>query len=144
MEDKRQIGIVIRCLNMSIGRAAMSAANEEFGDSATAIHGWVIRYLYENRDHDVFQKDLEQRFSVRRSTMSSILKLMEKNGLITKEAVEKDARLKKLILTPAAYRIEERMKCQIENIEKRMRLGINEQEMKAFLDTAEKISKNLS
>ena len=144
MKKDRQIGIAIRCLNQKIGRAAMNAANEEFGDSATAVHGWVIRYLYENRDRDVFQKDLESRFSVRRSTMSSILKLMEKKGLIVKEPVDHDARLKKLILTPAALKIDEGMRDQIDEIEKRMCNGISESDINTFLAVIEKIGKNLS
>ena len=59
MEQKPPIGIVVRCLNNQIGRYVSAAAAKEFGDSATAVHGWVVRYLYDNRDRDVFQRDLE-------------------------------------------------------------------------------------
>lgn len=144
MENERHIGIVIRCLNHRIGRAVSAAAAKEFGDSATGVHGWVIAYLYDNRDRDVFQKDLESRFSVRRSTMTSILKLMEKKGLIVKEPVDHDARLKKLILTPEAMKIQERMKLQIEEIETRMRSCLTDEEYETFFGTVEKLSASLS
>lgn len=143
MEQKLPIGIAIRCLNNQIGRCVSSAAAREFGDSATAIHGWVVRYLYDNRERDVFQRDLETRFSVRRSTMTSILQLMEKRGLIVKESVPTDARLKKLILTPKAIDIQERMRREIAALEEQMRSGISEEELAAFLATAEKIRANL-
>ncbi len=141
--ERKPIGIAVRCLNNRIGRAISAAAAREFGDSATAVHGWVVRYLYEHRDHDVYQRDLETRFSVRRSTMTSILKLMEKNGLIAREPDEKDGRLKKLILTPLALEIEERMSREIDRLEAQMREGLTEEELAAFISTAEKIGRNL-
>lgn len=144
MEKSPQIGIVVRCLNNKIGRCVSAAAAKEFGDTATAVHGWVVRYLYENRDRDIFQKDLETRFSVRRSTMTSILQLMEKKGLIVKESVASDARLKKLILTPTAVDIQERMGRQIGRLEEQMCQGLSDEELATFLAVAEKIGNNLS
>lgn len=52
------------------------------------MNGWVIVYLAHNSDRDVFQRDLEERFNVRRSTVSNILSLMEKKGLIKRESVD--------------------------------------------------------
>ena len=141
--ERKPIGIAVRCLNNRIGRAISAVAAREFGDSATAVHGWVLRYLHENRHRDVYQKDLESRFSVRRSTMTSILQLMEKNGLIAREPDEKDGRLKKLILTPLAIEIQERMHTEIDRIESRLCQGLTEEEIAVFLATAEKIGRNL-
>jgi DNA-binding MarR family transcriptional regulator len=141
--EKKPIGIAVRCLNNRIGRAVSAAAARQFGDSATAVHGWVVRYLYDHRDQNVYQRDLETRFSVRRSTMTSILKLMEKNGLIAREQVETDGRLKKLILTPLAVEIQEAMRTEIDRIESRICEGLSEEEITAFLATAEKIGRNL-
>jgi DNA-binding MarR family transcriptional regulator len=142
--EKKPIGIAVRCLNNRIGRAVSAAAARQFGDSATAVHGWVVRYLYDHRDQNVYQRDLETRFSVRRSTMTSILKLMEKNGLIAREPDESDGRLKKLILTPLAIDIQERMRREIDKIEAQMCQGLTEDELAAFVATAEKIGQNLT
>ena len=70
----------------------------------TPMQGFFISYIYEKKmeGKDVFQKDLEQSFMIRRSTATEILKIMEKNELITKESVEHDARLKKIVLTEKA------------------------------------------
>ena len=51
---------------------------------------------------DLRQKDFEQQFNIRRSTASNILALIEKNGLIQRESVPYDARLKKIVLTDKA------------------------------------------
>lgn len=144
MEQQPQIGMIVRCLNNKIGRFVSAAAGREFGDAATAVHGWVVRYLYDNRDRDIFQRDLESRFSVRRSTMTSILQLMEKKGLIVKESVASDARLKKLILTPTAIDIQERMRREIALLEEQMRKDLSDEEIAAFLAVAEKIGNNLT
>ena len=52
---------------------------EEHEDEITRKNGWIIGdYLASNRDKDIFQKDIEYNFSIRRSTVSGILQLMEK------------------------------------------------------------------
>ena len=143
MDRDKHIGIVVRRLNNKIGRAVASINAREFGDNTTHVQSWVIRYLYENSDKDVFQKDLEVRFSVRRSTMTSILQLMEKNGLITKAEVESDKRLKKLLLTPLAIEKQERMKKCIDDLEMTLRRNVSDEELAVFVSVAEKIEANL-
>ena len=95
MKKERQLGLEIRKLNNLVKRYMESKKPEEF-DKSTGVHGWAIRYFYENCDTDVFQRDFEARFSIRRSTATNMLKLMEKNGIIYREPVPYDARLKKL------------------------------------------------
>ena len=143
MEEKRHIGIAARCLNHEIGRAVRAVISEEFGDSATGVQSWIVRYLYDHGEEDVFQKDLESQFSVRRSTMTTILQLMEKNGLIKKESVSRDARLKKLILTPAAIEMQDRIRSGIDTLEAKMREGISDKDLGTFFFVAEKIKENL-
>ena len=144
MEEKRHIGIATRCLNHEIGRAVRAVISEEFGDSATGVQSWIVRYLYDHGEEDVFQKDLESQFSVRRSTMTTILQLMEKNGLIKKQSVSRDARLKKLILTPAAIEMQDRIRSGIDTLEAKMREGISDKDLDTFFSVAEKIKENLN
>ena len=98
MERRLTVGFKVRTLSVAIKRA-FEASKSRSGFECTGTHGWVIGYLYDNRDRDVFQRDIEKQFSVRRPTMTEILKLMEKNGLITRQSVSYDARLKKIVLT---------------------------------------------
>ncbi len=143
MDDNPHIGIVIRCLNHEIGRAVSAVVAAELGDAATGVQGMIARYLYDNRNREVFQKDLESSFSVRRSTMTTILKLMEKNGMITKEPVSYDARLKRILLTPSAVELQDRIRSGIDALEARMREGFDDGELEAFFRTADKIKGNL-
>lgn len=107
------------------------------------VRGWAIDYFYENRDRDIYQRDFEEKFQIRRSTASNILKLMEQSGYITRESVKADARLKKIVLTEKAVNVHNLIVEDIERREKRMRAGISENELKAFFEITEKLRRNL-
>ena len=142
MESKRHIGFEIRTLGNLIKRYFERHKPEEFNQS-TGVHGWAIRYFYENRERDIFQRDFEARFSIRRSTATNMLKLMEKNGLIKRESVDYDARLKKIVLTQKAIEIHKKATQNIEMLEKTLNNGITEQELNSFYSVLDKIKANL-
>jgi DNA-binding MarR family transcriptional regulator len=141
---KRTIGHEIKILsNMMKRRVSRSQVIAE-SNKLTGMHGWVIGYLYHNQEKgDIFQRDLENEFTIRRSTATGILKLMEKNGLILREPVDYDARLKKLVLTPKAIAIHEKVSDEIDTIETELTVGINEEELQLFFQVLEKMKRNL-
>lgn len=143
MDRTKTIGFRVRTLSLSIKRAVDAAKGHADG-GCTNTHGWVIGYLYDNRNRDVYQRDIEKQFSVRRPTMTEILKLMEKNGLVERVRDESDARLKKIKLTPLALEIHEKHERDIECFEHRIRNGITEEEMSAFFSVIDKISANIN
>ena len=96
---EERIGFEIRRLDHMLARNIQACVKSAGLDEVTLMHGWIIRYLYEKRDEDIFQKDIEQHFSIGRSTVTNIIQLMEKKGFVLRESVEHDARLKKVVLT---------------------------------------------
>lgn len=112
-------------------------------DKLTGMHGWFIGYIYHNRDKDIFQRDLEEEFSIRRSTATGILQLMEKNELIIREPVDYDARLKKLVLTAKAIAVHEAITREIDRIEGDITKGLTKEEIDTFLLILNKMKKNL-
>jgi len=98
-EEDRKIGPEIHCTDLKLSRNLSAHVRKSGVDEVTMMHGWIIRYLYENREQDIFQKDIEQRFAVGRSTVTNLIQLMEKKGFVKRESVKQDARLKKVILT---------------------------------------------
>lgn len=141
MQGQRQLGFEIRTLNNSVKRFVQAAKPAELKES-TGVHGWAIRYFYENRDRDVFQRDFEERFSIRRSTATNMLKLMEKNGIITREGVEYDARLKKIVLTEKAINVHKKAIKNIEKVEAALKSGISDEELQSFYRVVDKIKLN--
>ena len=77
----RHLGLEIHRLEKMMARRRGYSAAHQDADCLTGMHGYLIRYLYENRGRDVFQRDIEKAFSISRSTVTVTLQLMEKNGL---------------------------------------------------------------
>ena len=43
---------------------------DDSNDELTGKNGWIIGYIAENKDKEIFQKDIENQFVIRRSTVS--------------------------------------------------------------------------
>lgn len=114
----------------------------EDGEHA-GIYGWLIGFMYDNRDRDIFQRDLQQQFSVRRSTMTGILQTMERDGMITRSPVPWDARLKKIALTEKAVAHQEKFQKAVAAVEARVSSGLTAGEKETFLELCGKIRRSL-
>ena len=140
--EKRHIGFEIKLADNLIKRSLEATKPKEL-DMAPGCHSFALRFFAENTDRDIFQKDFEEKFSIRRSTATKILQLMEKNGLIERKKVENDARLKKIVLTKKALDIHNKAVENIEVLEQNMLKGISREEIENFLKVLDKIKLNL-
>ena len=141
-EKGRKIGPEIHCTDLKLSRNLSAHVRKSGVDEVTMMHGWIIRYLYENREHDIFQKDIEQRFSVGRSTVTNLLQLMEKKGFVKRESVKQDARLKKVVLTEKGIASQESFEEIVEHIEEELSEGILEEELHTFYKVLDQIREN--
>lgn len=107
----------------------------------TPMQGHVIGYV--KHHPEVYQRDLEKEFQIRRSTASAMLQTMEKNGLIRRESVAHDARLKKLVLTPKAEAFSEQIEKAIADTEAVVTRGVSREELDQYFATVEKFENNL-
>lgn len=143
MPDQKYVGMEISKVSNIIRRNFVKSDFKRQVYEATGKNGWVIGYLARHRDRDVFQRDIENEFSMRRSTVSNMIKLMEKKGYIRREAVKGDARLKRLVLTHKSLEIYGHMMEEIAENEARMKRGISDEELEIFFRVIAKIQKNL-
>ena len=143
MEYREDIGFQIRTLSHLVTRTVDQVAFDEQDDHPTGVQGWILGYLYENQGREIFQRDIQEHFSIRRSTVTGILQLMERNGLITRSSVERDARLKKLELTPRGVELHERVERSIRQVEDRLSQCLTPEEKATFLTICEKIRAHL-
>lgn len=144
MEHNRAIGFELKVLSNMIKRRISAIKATEHAEQLTGMQGWIIGYLYDRREvKDVFQRDVEADFTIRRSTATGILQLMEKNGLIYREPVSYDARLKKLVLTPKAISNHEATMKAIHQMENDIKSGLTEEEIEQFFSILDKIKKNV-
>ena len=140
---QRKLGFEIHRSSRLVKRFMDNDATKLYVDKMTGTHGWAIGYFYHNRNKDIFQKDFEQEFNIRRSTASNILALMEKNGLITRESVSYDARLKKISLTQKAIEIHNIVEKAFEKLEDTIQKDISAEELEVFYTVLDKINSNL-
>ena len=143
MEYQEDLGFQIRTLSHLVKRMVDQTAFPGKDTHPTGVQGWILGYLYNNQDKEVFQRDIQQQFSIRRSTVTGILQLMEKNGLITRSSVDRDARLKKLELTPHAIELHERVGRSIRQVESSLSQSLTPEEKQEFIRLCEKIRSSL-
>ena len=68
---------------------------------------------------------------------------MEKNGLIHREAMADDARLKRIILDEKALQYKDVVLADITNLEEELTAGIAEEDLDVFLRVLEKMMENI-
>lgn len=111
-------------------------------ESLTSSGGSIIGFLA-HAEGDIYQKDVEAHFSVRRSTASRMLGTLEEKGFIRRESVKSDARLKKIVLTDKGWELHRYMSGALSRIGESATVGIDEKELDSFYKTLEKIKGNL-
>lgn len=114
-------------------------------DRATLMHTWIMNYLQEQEEKhkDTFQKDIEAEFSINRSTTSEMLKLMCKNGMIQRVAVDYDARLKKIVLTDQGRQFNQSMEEKMNRVHRRLLEGLSDEEVDTLSSLCDQLIENL-
>lgn len=143
MDSFRAISFEIRLLSNLIKRKMDDSTLDDGEEGVTGMQGWVIGYVKANAERAVYQRDIERDFNIRRATVTGVLQLMERNGLIVRKPVEHDARLKQILLTPKAYMMHERIVERFKEFEHKLHSGLSEEEIALFFAIAEKLKKNL-
>jgi len=136
------MGKTIKILSNYLNRRLLQIPAFKNQDEITPVQGMILGFVIDAED-DVFQKDIEQIFTLRRSTVSGVLSTMEKSGLIIRERVKTDARLRKICATEKGKKVHSLIKSELGAIEYQITAGLTDEEITAFLHTAEKIKRNL-
>lgn len=117
----------------------MLSSRAEFSGS----QGRTLHFLLAQTE-DVFQKDIEEEYSIRPSTATELLKQMEKNGLILRQPVPYDNRLKRIVLTDKALTYRKQVVEDLTVLEETLVSGISEEDLEVFFNVIEKMMDNLS
>ena len=143
-EEKREIALQIKSVNNLIRRNLdIRFAEAGLGELA-GMQGPILGFLQkEGQQREIFQKDLEKRFNIRRSTATVMLQNLEQKGYIVREAVHSDARMKRIVLTQKTIRHNLAIRDQIDAFNKELEEGLTSEEKKMFLRILDKIKKNL-
>ncbi|MDY6826507.1 MAG: helix-turn-helix domain-containing protein [Bacillota bacterium] len=140
----KTVGMELKTLAHLLRRSLESLPSFQYAESITGTNSWIIAYLARNKDKDIFQKDLEKRFSINRSTASRVIQRMEKKGLIERHAVPYDARLKKLVLTDKAMKLHQAVSADLAHLESVLVKDLSKVEIKNLYTYINKMKANLN
>lgn len=138
----QHIGAEIGMLGNLLKRQMVCHSGRAEPDHATGMQAMIIHYL-SGAQEDRFQRDIETQFRFRRSTATGILQLMERRGLLVREPVPYDARLKRLVLTDKARALHQQIHEKLLRTEQVMREGIDEQDLAVWFRVTGQIRANL-
>ncbi|CEQ13463.1 MarR family transcriptional regulator [[Clostridium] sordellii] len=143
-KNKLKLGLDISKIHHIISRKMDASVINAIDDNLTISQAYVIDFIsIEGKNKEIFQKDLEREFDLKRSSVSLMLNNMEKSDLIERVAVTEDARLKKIVLTEKSKKIYEKISIAIDSIENRLSEDITQEEIEVFQIVLEKIRNNL-
>ena len=143
MNDMEAVGFEIKRMDNLLKRRINVMVKKKGIDEITMMHSFIIHYIYDNRDRDIYQKDIEKVFHMNRSTITNMVKYLEEQGYITRRQVPSDARLKKLGLTEKGERLHQIIGEAIHETEKKMQNALTTQEKEQFIRLSHKIRSQL-
>ena len=109
----------------------------------SGAQGRILHFILAQTD-DIFQKDIEEEYSLRPSSATEILKKMKQNGLIHREPTSYDGRLKKIIPSEKAIHYQKQVITDLTKLEHDLTKGIDPEQLEVFFQVMEKMLKNLS
>lgn len=134
----REISIFDKRIHRAIGKEAA-----KYG--ITDVQSRILGFIQHNADkRDIFQKDIEEHLDIRRSSVTSVLQLMEKNGYIKRVSVSEDARLKKIILTEKGLKTQKCIFDFILKFEKSLRDELSDDEFYTLIDLINRLSSKIA
>jgi DNA-binding MarR family transcriptional regulator len=99
----------------------------------------ILRFLREhNEESSAFQKEVEVFFKIKRSSVTSILQNMEKSGLLIREGIAADARIKKVSLTKRGQDLAVSLKDFINHLEEVIVDDMSKEERVVFVGLLKK------
>ncbi|AVK47346.1 MULTISPECIES: MarR family winged helix-turn-helix transcriptional regulator [Clostridium] len=142
MDKEVHIGKKLSMLSRRLHRRIDKEASE-YG--VTGVQARILGFIYHKSDKkDIFQKDIEEELDIRRSSVTSVLQLMEKNGHIKRISVSEDARLKKIVLTEKGLEIQRNVYEFILRVEKSLRDELNEDEFNILVSLIDRLAKKIA
>ena len=143
MSERHEALLEILRLANRLSRSVGSLNAERSSAGISGVNARILAYLADHEDEGVFQRDIEEQFAIRRSTVSKIEGLMEQKELVVREAVAHDARLKRLRLPDKARRIQSVAAGEFDAFEAHATAGLSAAEIETLRCLLTKIRMNL-
>lgn len=135
------LGLEVRVLSNLIYNKLNQMTMETVGVS---IHQcWILQHLTENADREIYQKDIEQLFSIKRATANQMLRSLETKGYIRRTLSADDARRNILTVTEEGVAACEHLVGNLYQFMLKLHGDIPREELEQFQRTLWKLWQNI-
>ena len=138
MNDVNDIGLYFKIISKEI----KGIIDSKLKNNVTSVQMSILCFLDSRGSSLVYQKDIENLFRVRRSTITEIINVMEKNALLKRVFDPCDKRKRVIVLTETGLRYVNEFKDVIRDVESNIYDGITDSEKEMLVFVFEKMSKN--
>lgn len=138
---EKRLSIELHALHNLFKRRVERSQYFRQAQEMTGMNSWIISFLAKHQNEDIFQKDIQERFTITRSTASKVLSLMEQKELVERRSVSSDARLKKIVLTKKAIQMHQAIEQEIQHLENTMLQGFSDKELDQMYQYIERMKK---
>lgn len=120
------IGRLLKIASINLSRKLDKYAKQF---NLTGSQMMIIDFLARNKSQLMVQKDIEEEFYLKPSTVSVLLGRMEKNGFITRKISDSDKRLRCIQLTAKADELIDIAQAYTTNTHDRLTKGLSDEEL---------------
>lgn len=142
---EKALGLELRKISNLSYRFFEQCTNHRLVDEITGANGWIIGFIGSRNEegHEVYQRDVEAKLGVTRSTASKVINLMVQKGLIVQKSVQEDKRLKSLVLTPRGQKIKQLIDEDHRLFENTLRQAVTAEELETLFTLLDRIKQQI-
>lgn len=143
MNNSISIGHELAYTNNLIARRIARGGNNKYAMNISPIQVRIVKYLVKQNNKAILQKDMEYLFNIRRSTVSGVIKTMEKNNIIIRENVKDDNKSKEIKLTDDVYKRANDLVKELKELDLELLKDVDKEDLEAFMRVLKNIQDNL-
>lgn len=109
----------------------------------TGAQAMTLKFILERSDiGNVYPKDVGNFLGVRGSSVVSLINYLERNGYVTRQKADFDARYKSIVPTERAFQIEEEIDRRLDDYCEKIYNGISDETLVKFEEILDQMKKN--
>lgn len=143
MNNSISIGHELAYTNNLIARRIARGGNNKYAMNISPIQVRIVKYLVKQNNKAILQKDMEYLFNIRRSTVSGVIKTMEKNNIIIRENVKDDNKSKEIKLTDDVYKRANELVRELRELDLELLKDVDKEDLEVFMRVLKNIQDNL-
>lgn len=142
-EKQKSIAFTLRVIHNRIKTVIYKSFPRDGNAPQSQLQGGIMGYLFHHPEEPVYQRDIEKEFRISRATATNTLQVMEKNGLIVRKSQDKDARLKRIVMTESARERHAKVEEHMRLMDRKILQGMTETEISELYRLLGKLQDNL-